>query len=259
MKAVKGPVRTVGTGWNVQVILLLALCVMVPCPYSVAAPEDLPPSEQAREILEEGDFQRDPPDIGATGQRSGEEAGDTSGSEGNQSGEDAMVGMEYLGWLRYLGAVLNVLMWVAIVLVIGGAGYILFRAFQSETEDADEPPGPETGDDPAVTAQSLDADEMQRTLADADELARDGRYTDAIRRMFLDAVDRIERELDVPLAMSETNHEYLDRIRETDVRHLCEKLVLAVDRFYYGGETCAEADYRDCRRIWKKVQNRARS
>ena len=218
-----------------------------------APPED--PGKQALEILQEGGYQQEVPNLNAEGERP--EDGDEETGNQQQDVTDAEGSEERFGAM--VGGVLDLLLWVGVLVACAGALYVLVRVLAQGGQELEDEP--ESMDEAGVVEdQDIDRSGMEETLSNADELAREGRYTDAIRRMFMDATERIERDLDVSLSKSDTNHEYLERIPGTgDVQELCRKLVTAVDRFYYGGRPCDESDYRRCRTVWEKVQNRSGS
>lgn len=87
-----------------------------------------------------------------------------------------------------------------------------------------------------------------RTLAEADQLAAAGRFTEAIHLLLLVAMDRLKRELGTRVAPALTSREVLEEapIPEAAVGPLTRMVSLSEIK-HFGGRDAAAADYDRCR------------
>lgn len=82
----------------------------------------------------------------------------------------------------------------------------------------------------------------------ADELARLGRFVDAMHVLLLQALADMHRRLDVSIADSLTSREILRRARVSPAaKSALQAIIGAVERAYFGDHPADESDYRDCR------------
>jgi hypothetical protein len=98
------------------------------------------------------------------------------------------------------------------------------------------------------TPVTLDRETRDRTLAEADALAADGRFTEAIHLLLLVAMDRLRRELGPKVAPALTSREVLHSapIPETVVAPLTRMVALSEIK-HFGGRAAAAPDYQSCR------------
>jgi hypothetical protein len=83
---------------------------------------------------------------------------------------------------------------------------------------------------------------------DADELARVGRFVEAMHVLLLQALADMRRRLDVAIADSLTSREILRRAQVSPIaKSALQEIVGAVERAYFGDHPAGEADYLSCR------------
>jgi len=84
--------------------------------------------------------------------------------------------------------------------------------------------------------------------SDADELARLGRFVDAMHVLLLQALADMHRRLDVALADSLTSREILRRAKVSPLaKSALQEIIGAVERAYFGDHPAGESDYLSCR------------
>ena len=99
----------------------------------------------------------------------------------------------------------------------------------------------------ADALQAGGAAEVQ-AQSDADELARLGRFVDAMHVLLLQALADMRRRLDVAIADSLTSREILRRAKVSPVaKSALQEIVGAVERAYFGDHPADETDYLSCR------------
>ena len=129
---------------------------------------------------------------------------------------------------------ITVLVIVLIVLLVH-IGYVLWRILQPTAR------GP-AGAAPGAAAVVLDA---RSHLARAEELARLGRYAEALGHRFLALVLELERANAVRFHASKTPAEYVGEVRLDDAgRSTFAALVASLYRHLFGAVPCDEAEYR---------------
>lgn len=98
---------------------------------------------------------------------------------------------------------------------------------------------------PTAMAQSNRMDEAQ---LEADDLARQGQYGEAMHVLLLKGLNEIRRQLGISFAVSLTSREILRRVQLSDVgRQSLSAIIRSVERTYFGGEDAGQSDYSDCR------------
>ncbi len=98
--------------------------------------------------------------------------------------------------------------------------------------------------DPAAAGASAEAEAQ----FNADELARLGRFVDAMHVLLLQALADMHRRLDVALADSLTSREILRRAKVPPLaKSSLQEIIGAVERAYFGDHPAGEADYLSCR------------
>jgi hypothetical protein len=98
---------------------------------------------------------------------------------------------------------------------------------------------------PTAMAQSNRMDEAQ---LEADDLARQGHYGEAMHVLLLKSLNEIRRQLGISFAVSLTSREILRRVQLSDVgRQSLSAIIRSVELTYFGGEDAGRNDYSDCR------------
>ena len=95
---------------------------------------------------------------------------------------------------------------------------------------------------------SIPAGRLEDAQVEADDLARDGQYGEAMHVLLFKSLNEIRRQLGVSFAVSLTSREILRRIQLSDIgRNALAAIIVSVERTYFGGRPASQADYSDCR------------
>lgn len=129
--------------------------------------------------------------------------------------------------------------------LFGEIGEWTFLSRQREGEAA----GPAAGERAVETLRP--AGEL---LAEAEELARAGAFTEAIHQLLLCALSEVRSRLDPDLAPALTSREILRRETVAGaVRDALSQLVAAAEMCHFAGRPANEAGYRHCRQTLDQV------
>jgi hypothetical protein len=89
---------------------------------------------------------------------------------------------------------------------------------------------------------------MTEARLEADDLARQGRYAEAMHLLLLNSLGEMRRQLGISFALSLTSREILRRVQLPDIgRHALTAIIRSVERTYFGGEDADQDAYSDCR------------
>jgi hypothetical protein len=95
---------------------------------------------------------------------------------------------------------------------------------------------------------SVPSSRMEEAQIEADDLARQGHYSEAMHLLLLKSLNEIRRQLGINFAVSLTSREILRRIQLSDIgRRALAAIIQAVERIYFGGQEAGQADYAECR------------
>jgi Domain of unknown function (DUF4129) len=137
----------------------------------------------------------------------------------------------------------HVLLWTAVAIgvvvialylydILPGGGLARRRGWEAEESDL------------AAAGESAEA----AAQFNADELARLGRFVDAMHVLLLQALADMHRRLDVALADSLTSREILRRAKVPPLaKSSLQEIISAVERAYFGDHPAGESDYLSCR------------
>lgn len=130
-----------------------------------------------------------------------------------------------------------------------GVGLAIFWLARELTGyQGDAPTSAEDGDDEARPRDGPDRAVVERPLGDADELARQGRYGEAIHVLLLRTLQELARRLPERLPSSLTSREIVERVRmPDDARRALSVLVGAVEVSHFGAATPGAGDFQQCR------------
>jgi hypothetical protein len=109
------------------------------------------------------------------------------------------------------------------------------------------------GDPPAIEGEELpqatvDQDVLERPIGEADELARAGRYAEAIHTLLLRTLIELVRATRTRVPAALTSREILARVPLVPpARAALDALVAAVEVTHFGDEVPGAADYERCR------------
>jgi hypothetical protein len=130
---------------------------------------------------------------------------------------------------------LLVVLTIALVLLFVHMGYIMWRIVR---------PSARTG--AASTGGAVVVVDARSHLARAEELARAGRYAEALGHRFLAVVLELERAEALRFHVSKTPAEYVGEVRlDESGRASFAALVARLYRHLFGAVPCDEAEYRD--------------
>jgi hypothetical protein len=102
---------------------------------------------------------------------------------------------------------------------------------------------PETA--PAAATQCSRMNEAQ---IEADDLAGQGYFSEAMHVLLLKSLDEIRRQLRISFAVSLTSREILRYVQLSDVgRRALAAIIQSVEQAYFGGREVGPQDYSDCR------------
>jgi hypothetical protein len=143
--------------------------------------------------------------------------------------------------------------WLAWLLLACGAAFILYAMRDSLFFWGRPRPGwSDAGIDGQPGGARSDAD----ALASADELARQGRFVDAMHTLLLQSLADIRRRLGIEFADSLTSREILRGTRlPPQGRVSLREIVASVEWTYFGGYPAALGDYNACRKSFEDLRH----
>jgi uncharacterized protein DUF4129 len=160
-------------------------------------------------------------------------------------------------WLRaffeFLGGfqpVFEVLFWAAIALLVGLILYFVARELLRHYRK--EASGVKAADDvipgwrpPVARARAL--------LSDADRLAAEGRYAEAIHLLLFRSIEEIDAKRPHAVKPALTSRDILDlQALPSVARQSLSRLVTAVEWSFFGGRAVDAADFSACRRAYEE-------
>jgi hypothetical protein len=143
-----------------------------------------------------------------------------------------------------VGNLLTIVMWG--LLAIGAA--LLVFWFVSEMGKGKEAalPSEKEADDAAVKAAT--AAIIDRPLGDADDLAAQGKFAEAIHTLLLRTLKELAKSAMVRVEHSHTSREILSRVPlKGDARDALSTLITYVELTHFGDDPASAADYAKCR------------
>lgn len=141
------------------------------------------------------------------------------------------------------GGLASVLQAMMIVVAAVALVMLLMWLFRDLRRGDPSPLESELGSDPTV-----DQDVLNRPIGDADELARAGRYAEAIHTLLLRTLVELVRATRTRVPAALTSREILARVPLVPpARVALDALVAAVEVTHFGDEIPGAADYERCR------------
>jgi len=144
------------------------------------------------------------------------------------------------------------LFWVLVAAVVAMVLFFLYSLLSDLLQNRDafrrsregKPAGPARIETPTIERRTVD----RRSLAEADRLAAEGRFSEAIHLLLLVAMDRLHRELGPRVAPAMTGREVLrlPALPEATVAPLT-RMVQVSEINHFGGRAAAAPDYQSCR------------
>ena len=231
-------------GWLLAAAVLAAgLCL---APEAGRAQERTPDEirERARSVLDRG-YQKDLPGAeegsgGSGGRRSGRL--DPPGDGGSFS--DVMV--PAAGAFSFLFFVLLIVMAVVVLVLL-----VVWIARSLSSSRSEEKPAPGQ-DGPAPERPQR---EMGPSLRDAERLASEGRWSEAVHALLLAAVGRLCTRFSVPQAKSRTSRELYRLLPlQGEVREAFAGLVRTVEVSLFGGAELGPEDYQSSLERFRRIE-----
>ncbi len=113
--------------------------------------------------------------------------------------------------------------------------------------------------DEEETAPIATAARMEKAQSEADELARQGSFAEAMHVLLLQSVSELRRRLDVSIAASLTSREILHRIGlPPSERAIFADIIGRVEISYFGSHQPGEEEYLACRRSFEALREALR-
>jgi hypothetical protein len=206
--------------------------------------------EHARATVLDHSYQRElpaetTPPRGDQARHDGSGADRGSASEANRSDGDRGPDRGYDDEAPHpgpAGGILSFLMWgviaVAVVLLAFWLTTELVKYGGDDLELAADPTSP----------APLDFAVVDRPLDDADVLANEGRYSEAIHALLLRTLQELVRTSSVRVSPAHTSREILARVPLlTDSRDALSGLITAVELTFFGGDVASADDFARCR------------
>ncbi len=191
--------------------------------------------DTARDVLQDDAFQTELP--------VGEPPASSSGSSGrpppfNWSSE-RRVDLPPSG----TGSLVSTIVWIVLGLVIGALLLVFVREAIAGRQGAVEDPD-------GLWAPTVHVDAT--ALGDAEQLAREGRYVEAIRVLLLRTFEAIGRRARLSTAL--TSREVLSAVEMSQAAHgALSDLVAAVEISHFGGQDVGQDDYLRCVERYRAV------
>jgi Domain of unknown function (DUF4129) len=154
----------------------------------------------------------------------------------------------FLEFLRPLEPVFNVIFWGGLAVVILTILYFIGREVWQIRYGREQKPAK------AAVQETVYRPEPERAralLLDADALAAEGRFEDAVRALLHRSIDDIEQRSPRSVRRAQTGREIAQLpLLSTAARDAFTPLVRAVERAWFGGARLDESDYNACRKAY---------
>lgn len=153
-----------------------------------------------------------------------------------------------------LSGLASLLMWVLIA--VGAVLVVIFLVNELASLTRRSRTGTQWSEDAVAKAERHAVGPGARTsLEDADRLAREGRFTEALHMLLLDCIAQLRQlRFDSLIAPSMTSRELVRRLSlpEQSAKSL-SAIVSAVELSHFGGRQPVERDYARCRESYLKI------
>lgn len=148
---------------------------------------------------------------------------------------------------RTTSSIASVLMWVIVGAIVLALITVIAREVRQRPADARAPPEDAADAEPLVALQVAAG-----TLDDAERLARQGQFAEAIHTLLLRTFDTIGRQAALPRAL--TSREILSRVRaEREAMQALAQLVNSVEVCIFGDAVPGAEEYAVCRTSFERV------
>ena len=152
---------------------------------------------------------------------------------------------EFLG---FLGPVLKIVFYLGLAAIIAWFIYFLVDKFDWSRRGQSDKNKVAVKRTIISNMPAKPVKRMVFSLGDADALASNGNYSDAVHILLIAAIDVIQRKIKGFLAISETSREIVDNVQvSTDDRSLISHIVRQVESALFAGHVVKKEDYEFCR------------
>jgi Domain of unknown function (DUF4129) len=239
--------RLASAGAGRDDVAVWCAAVVVGALATAPAPPAITPAriDAARAAVLDDDYQPEMPHAHGGGGHGGHAVGPrrpgdrliepADGDRGASDGED----------VGFLGGLVRYLLWGLVLIAAAIGGLWLARELSRFAGDGT---GAGADDDGARDAVVVDPGILDRPLGDADELARLGRFAEAIHTLLLRTLQELARQAALHVAPAETSREILARVPlHADARAALGGLITAVEVTHFGADVAGPDDYERCR------------
>jgi len=153
-------------------------------------------------------------------------------------------------WFRIDPDILRILLWASVIL---GAAVVIY-SLRDSLPMFDRSRKLSAADDERMPEANADA--MDEARLAADDLAKLGRFVDAMHVLLLQCLTELRKRLDISFADSLTSREILHRIQLSDAgRAAFATIVREVERTHFGEQAADLRDYLLCRDQFEALKN----
>ncbi|MEQ9505748.1 MAG: hypothetical protein RLO80_05720 [Hyphomonas sp.] len=158
------------------------------------------------------------------------------------------------GWLRAIGAFLQslgpifqVVFWIAVALVVGGLLYFLFGE-ALRLRFGDKPQRKDKREDDHLTDLRPDAAAARSLLEEADALAQQGRFAEAVHLLLFRSIEDIQERVEggVPTSLTAREIASLGKLPER-ARRALKPIIQVVERSFFGGRVVDKDGWQEAR------------
>jgi hypothetical protein len=208
--------------------------------------------QTAQDVLSGANYQRELPHQRTEPASRGTDDPDDAKPAAPESVEDSLEAQRGLGdeleQPRGLGDVGKFLLWILVL--VGGALLVFYllnevpRLVKQSRAKRDQRASRESHATPVELARPSDGG----LLEEADRLARQGKYGEAIHALLLHSLEDLHKRLDVSLEPSLTSREILSKLSlREDAKFALARIVTLAELNYFGGRASTEREYQTCR------------
>lgn len=154
-------------------------------------------------------------------------------------------------FLESLGPVFAALFWIAVAAIVAGLLYFLFgEAIRMRLGFGKKPR--ERAEDDILTDIRPDAERARSLLEEADALARQGRFAEAVHLLLFRSIEDIQERLDGGVPTSLTSREIAGLSRLPDrARRALRPIIQIVENSFFGGRGVDAEGWRNARQSYE--------
>jgi hypothetical protein len=153
-------------------------------------------------------------------------------------------------WFRLDPDILRILLWASVIL---GAAVVIY-SLRDSLPMFDRSRKLSAADDERMAEANADA--MDEARLAADDLAKLGRFVDAMHVLLLQCLTELRKRLDISFSDSLTSREILHRVQLSDAgRAAFATIVREVERTHFGEQAADLRDYLWCRDQFEALKN----